>query len=204
MNIEIVNPITSKGWDSFVLKNSDCTFFHTSDWAQVLYATYGYKPLYFMVKAEGVLLALIPMMEVNSFLTGKRGVSLPFADICRPIIDAGLDEYEIWDALIEYGIKAGWKYTEIRGGGVPDERFAASSHYFEHILELFDDPEKNFRVFRESKKRNIRRAEKSGVQIEICKTSDSMEDFCHLNAITRKRHGLPPQPQLFFEKILSM
>jgi len=30
---------------------------------------------------------------------------------------------------------------------------------------------------------------------------EAMEEFFRLNCLTRKRHGLPPQPAVFFKKI---
>jgi len=42
---------------------------------------------------------------------------------------------------------------------------------------------------------------REGVEINICKSLESMKTFYKLNCITRKRHGLPPQPYYFFKNI---
>ena len=48
-------------------------------------------------------------MQVNSLLTGKRGVSLPFTDLC-PVI---AEDQAMFDGLllraIDYGREHGWK-----------------------------------------------------------------------------------------------
>ena len=41
--------------------------------------TYGYKAQYFVIKSGDKFLAVIPLMIVDSMLTGKRAVSLPFS-----------------------------------------------------------------------------------------------------------------------------
>jgi hypothetical protein len=70
--IQIINPIEYPGWDELLLTSTQSTFFHTSAWAKVLSESYKYKPLYFTIIEKGMLSALIPVMEINSFLTGKR------------------------------------------------------------------------------------------------------------------------------------
>ena len=75
-----------------------------------------YKPLYFTSIDNGKLSALIPIMEIKSFITGKRGVSLPSTDYCQPIFSGETDSQEIIDELIAFGEKAGWRYIEWRGG----------------------------------------------------------------------------------------
>ncbi len=51
------------------------------------------------------------MMEVRSWLTGKRGVSLPFTDTCDPL---GAPTDALFDEVTRYGAAQGWKYWESR------------------------------------------------------------------------------------------
>jgi len=71
MTLQILNPLEIDDWDELLLTHPDYSFFHTSAWARVLHESYGYKPLYFTAIENGRLSALIPIMEVNSFLTGR-------------------------------------------------------------------------------------------------------------------------------------
>jgi len=73
MSLEILNPLTYPNWDDLLLTHADYSFFHTTAWARVLHESYGYEPLYFTATENGRLSALIPVMEVNSFITGKPG-----------------------------------------------------------------------------------------------------------------------------------
>ena len=83
----------------------------------MLSESYGYKPLYFAIIDNGKLAGLIPVMEIESFLTGKRGVSLPFTDICHPIADTDDIFQALMERLTQHGKSAGWKYIEFKGGG---------------------------------------------------------------------------------------
>ena len=201
MNLTILNPLEYPGWDELLLTNSDYSFFHSSSWARVLCESYKYKPLYFTSIDNGKLSALIPVMDVRSPLTGRRGVSLPFTDYCQPIISDKSHFQEIIDNIIVYGKKAEWKYIEYRGGEEYFQDKIHSSFYYMHTLNLTQDEQELLSSFRSSTKRNIKKAIKEGVAIEICNSLESINEFYRLNCITRKHHGLPPQPYYFFLKI---
>src|SRR3990172_2341885 len=101
--MQIIDPTQYPNWDELLLSAPGSSFFHTSAWAKVLRDSYNYKPLYFAIVDTGGIRALIPDMEVNSFLTGKRGVSLPFSDYCGPINPAGISFRDIFIHVIEHG-----------------------------------------------------------------------------------------------------
>jgi hypothetical protein len=203
MPIQIINPIEYPGWDQLLTANENASFFHTSAWARVLYESYKYKPLYFASIDNGKLTALMPLMEIRSPLTGKRGVSLPFTDYC-PAIAADQDHYQnILEDIIAYGKKAGWKSIEFRNGENPFLNARPSSNYYAHTLKLTPNEQDLLKSFRSSTKRNIKKAEKEGVKAELHQSYDAIKEFYRLNCITRKHHGLPPQPFLFFKNIFK-
>ena len=201
MAVEIVNPIEHPDWDALVLAHPNCSFFHSSAWARVLQEAYGYKPLYFTIFDGDAISACLPVMEVSSFITGKRGVSLPFSDRCEPLADHALQ----FDALLshakEYGKKAGWKYLELRGGTAFLSGAEPSSTYLGHTLDLTIGEIGLFAALRDSTRRNTKKAEKEGVEVTVSDTMDAVTAFYDLNQVTRKHHGLPPQPFNFFRAI---
>ena len=205
MNIQIINPIEYPGWDDLLLTNDRSTFFHTTAWAKVLSESYNYKPLYFTVIEDGKLSSLIPVMEVNSFLTGKKGISLPFTDYCPLITDNQHHLNFLTEQLFQYGKKSGWQYVELRGGTEYDNTVAqASVAFIAHSLDLSQGEQDLFRNLGNSTRRNIKRAIKEKIQVIFENTRESVEIFFDLNCITRKRHGLPPQPFFFSKKFLSI
>jgi lipid II:glycine glycyltransferase (peptidoglycan interpeptide bridge formation enzyme) len=140
-------------------------------------------------------------MEVKSFLTGKRGVSLPFSDHCGPILSNGITPQEIIDFVTTHGKKSGWKYIEFRETSTFLKNEPPSEYFFGHILNLSEDVNKIFFSFKESTRRNIRKADREGVKVGIFSSLESMKEFYRLNCITRRHHGLPPQPYYFFKKV---
>ncbi|GMT46722.1 MAG: hypothetical protein IEMM0007_0288 [bacterium] len=200
LNLKIINPINYNNWDELLLSTNNYSFFHTSYWARVLHESYGYRPLYFSVIDNGSLRFSLPLMEIKSRLTGRRGVSLPFTDYCEPIINEDIHFQDILDHLIEYGKQAGWKYIEMRSLRNMSENIPPSLEYYGHTLRLSKDEDLIYSQFRSSTQRNIKKATSQGVRVAVFRTLEGVSEFYRLNCLTRKMHGIPPQPWEFFRK----
>jgi len=203
MPLQILNPLNIPNWDDLVLATGQASFFHSSAWARVLHESYGYKPIHFCSFENGKLSSLMPFMEVNSWLTGKRGVSLPFTDQVSVIAPDRTIFEKLVKGVTDYGAKAGWKYIEWRDGAFFPEDVDASASHYTHELNLMKTEKELLSGLRDSTRRNIKKAEKVGVSVEISQSLDSVKSFYRLNCITRKRHGLPPQPLSFFDKVFG-
>lgn len=201
MTIQIINPIEYPNWDELILSNDQSRYSHTSAWIKVLLETYNYKPLFFTLIENGRLIDLLPIMQIKSYLTGSRGVSLPFSDQC-PLITKNLSSFNtIFKDVIKYGKKASWKTIYLKGGNkCLSDSILPVETFLTHNLYLTKNEEEIFSSFRNSTKRNIKFAIKKNVRVKIQNTLKSIEEYYRLHCITRKRHGLPPQPFNFFKK----
>ncbi|MFO7732374.1 MAG: GNAT family N-acetyltransferase [Candidatus Aminicenantes bacterium] len=201
MDFQVVNPIDHPGWDDLLLAAGEASFFHTSAWARVLVDSYGYRPAYFAAFDQGRLSALMPFMEISSPWSGRRGVSLPFTDYCRPF---GFDRTGLQDAVRavrEHAKGRKWSYVEWRSDGHLPEEAVPTESYRLHSLDLRPDEAGLFSGLRESARRNVRKAAREGVIVEFERSTEALREFYRLQCGTRRRHGLPPQPFLFFKSI---
>lgn len=199
--VQVVNPMDIPDWDLRVASHASATFFHSSAWASVLFHSYGYTPLYLTVHDRDHLLAALPIMEVRSWLTGKRGISLPFTDECGALGPDGAALSGLFDRLLELSRTNKWDYFECRGGPKPMGDVPASISYFGHRLDLRPGPNALFEACGSSTRRAVRKAEQSGLSIEFSRELDTIRTFHELLCKTRKRHGLPPQPFSFFRQV---
>ena len=199
--MEVVDPTGIPGWDERLACHPDATVFHTAAWARVLSETYRYKPLYFTAAEDDRIVALFPFMEIQSWLTGIRGVSLPFTDECTPILSDGIDFESAISQMIDFAASHGWRTLEFRGRVRGMDKMDAAVEYLSHVLELTEKEEVLFSRFRPNVQRNIRKAERVGIEVENDRTLPGVREFYRLNCLTRRDHGLPPQPVLFFENL---
>jgi Acetyltransferase (GNAT) domain len=201
--VQIVDPLADPSWDQEVKSNSMSSVFHTTAWAKVLIKTYRHRPFYLHFCRGTETVALVPMMEVASFFTGRRGVSLPFTDFCKPLLfdhpPAGEEFFEI---ILELARSQKWRYIEVRGGR---ELFSPSANtgerYYDHTLDLTIGIEKLFAQLLSRCRNAIRRAEKSELTVHTDSTLEAVRAFYRLHIRTRRRQGLPPQPFEFFRNI---
>lgn len=197
--IKCVNPLAdSRGLNPAEIAGA--SVFHTAEWLLTLQESYGFQPCCFL-RDTGAGREYWPFLEVQSRLTGKRGISLPFTDFCYPILRRPDSPKDFWETILRHAERAGWKYLEIRGGQPIAENAPPAATYLLHYLPLKSNPAEMWRGLSKNHRRNIRRAEKSGMKIIRGVTADLLEDFYHLNQLTRRRHGLPPQPVGFFKNL---
>jgi len=201
LNIQIINPAQCPGWNNLLRTHSQTTFFHTANWAAVLNESYQYSPRYFAVIENNKIKTLLSLMEVNSFLTGRRGVSLPFTDQV-PLISENSDQFEaLLNEIATYGKKTGWKYFELRGEHPSLTQRPSSASFIVHTLDLNKNKSKIFTSFRSSTQRNIKKANRLGTIVKKETSLTAVKEFYRLNCMTRRDHGLPPQPRQFFKKL---
>lgn len=201
MDLQNINPINDPNWDNLLLTSGDFSFFHTAAWARVISRSYGYEPAYFFRTENGRLSFVMPLMSIASPVTGRRGVSLPFSDFCDFFGPNDLYLDDVVRAVLDYGRHIRWDYVEWRTTGDFVKGMAPSESFLTHDLDLERTEMKLFCGIRESKKRNIRRAQKDGVHVGVDNTAEFLLPFYRLHCQTRRRHGLPPQPFLFFRNI---
>lgn len=199
--VQRLSPNVDERWDRRLTANGGYSFFHATAWARVLQQTYGFQPNYFATLAGEHMDTLLPVMEVDSWLTGRRGVSLPFTDYCDPLAGDLTAFQQLFDQAVVYGRDRRWKYLELRGGkdflapALPSQRF------YGHEISLVGDERQLFAALTSPVRRAIRKAEKQGVTVEILKDAKGVRQFYSLQCLTRRKHGLPPQPFKFFQNL---
>lgn len=203
MPIEIVSPNEISSWDDLILSfgDKDYSIFHSLEWSKVLQESYNYKPIYLINKLSNETTAILPFMSIKKFLAGKRLVSLPFSDYCEPLINKKDDFESLINFLISFCENENIESFEIRGGREYFKNVQSAYSYYEHILELGREEKDILKNFNETTRRNIKKAVKEGILTSVDFSLNSLKEFYKLNCITRKKHGLPPQPFSFFMQI---
>ena len=201
--IQQLDPIHGDGWDEQASSSPGVSCFHGTGWARVLHHTYGHIPTYLGVLDGRRPQALLPIMEVNSPLTGRRGVSLPFADECSLLVSHGVPCDARFEEALEVGRRRRWKYLEIRGGNLEGWTDTPSVSYVGHRVELSAGEAAIFGGFEASVRRAIRKAEKSGVKIRITNSPEALEGYHGLHCQTRHKLGAPPQSVAFFRNLFE-
>lgn len=201
-----VDPLQDARWDDFLLSHPQASLFHSSPWLRALRNTYGYESIVYSTSAPGEKLqnALV-FCRVESWITGRRLVSLPFSDHCAPLLHAPGDLPFFLESLDREAREAKWRYVEFRPlepidcSCIPCQ---PSAHYVFHQLDLRPDLKTLFRNFhRNSIQRKIQRAERERLTYQESSGTSLLNAFYRLMVLTRRRHRVPPQPKHWFRNL---
>lgn len=203
-----IEPLADRRWDDFVQRHPRASLFHSSAWLKALARTYQYHPVAYTASPAGSPLQDgMVFCRVESWLTGKRLVSLPFSDHCEPLVEAPEDVAAIVAALEQESRQKKWRYIELRP--LREFAIATSLHhttvpYTFHQLDLEPELAKLFgKCHKDSTQRKILRAEREGLRYREGSTREFMEHFYALHTVTRKRHRRPPQPRKWFINLIE-
>jgi CelD/BcsL family acetyltransferase involved in cellulose biosynthesis len=203
-----LDPLSDSRWDEFVRRSAAASLFHTRSWLEALRRTYGYQPIVFTTSSDGAELKNgIVFCRVESWLTGRRLVSLPFSDYCQPLVSDGRDRDALMSALELERQAGGWRYVELRPLDeieTTQRMYRVSSTFFRHEIDLSPSVSSLFHSFhKNSIQRKIRRAEREGLEYQEGTSQAQLDAFYRLMVMTRRRHGVPPQPKVWFRNLLD-
>ncbi len=204
-DIRILTQVDDAVLRGFLDGNPQATVYHTPEWRDALVATYGYDPVYLGCFDESGLTGVLPMMEVASWLTGRRLVSLPFSNVCGPIGDEETSRRLLEEAIDLYQAR-GDAAIEIRTQAdinpVQDARLTAVSYFITSIVDLDPDPDVVWRRFKDRNVRTeVRQAGKKGVTVRAGESEEDLKRFYDIYAPSRQSHGVPPQSYGFFKNL---
>lgn len=207
MFIKRVDPLAQEEWDDRIQAIPNYTLFHSGKWAKMINAAYGYQPVYFAILDDtGETVALFPFFLVKSLAGSRRLVSVPFTDKCSPLFLKDPPTSGIVELLEQKFRELRARYVEFRSAVpelfdllVPLEQRRV---YATHTVDLTKTETEIWHSLRaKSVRYPIKKAIRNSVRVDIGTTLPYLKIFVRLNVLTRRRHGIVPQPTNFFESL---
>ncbi len=170
---KLIDPIADPAWLAFIEASPSSEVFHHPRWLELLRSQYGYE-FQACVAANGRgIEAGIPLARIESRLTGRRLVSLPFSDVCLPAVSGGADPVAsaaLGMALAEEADRDGLELTvhgELEGipGAFVQHRF------YRHLLQLSEDAAEVERGYSKSQLGAMKKARREGLRGNAAPTS---------------------------------
>jgi hypothetical protein len=201
-------PLKDSRWSEFLQRHPGSSVFHSGEWLEALRRTYRYEPIALSTSRPGADLRNAAVFcLVDSWLTGRRLVSLPFSDHCDLLLDTLEDLRALGSGLKEHLRQNDLQYIEARPLRAPNPvliQFDSTYGYFFHQIDLRPDLDTLFRNFhRSSTQRKISRAEREGLTYLEGRSEILLENFYHLYLLTRRRHIVLPQPKRWFQNLID-
>lgn len=202
-----IDPLQDPRWSEFVEGNESSSVFHTPAWLDALRRTYGYTPLVLTTNPPSSRLTNgIAFCTINSWITGRRMVSVPFSDHCEPLLDTPEAAREIFEDLKQSVRARKWRYVELRPTAkLPNATGSVECDPFVlHVLDLSPSSDTLFKALhKDCVQRKVRRAEREHLEYKNGNSSQLLEAFYRMMVKTRRKHQLPPQPIEWFRSLAT-
>jgi CelD/BcsL family acetyltransferase involved in cellulose biosynthesis len=208
--ISVVDPWKDARWDAYVASHPRATVYHTGGWIRIVCEIGRYPSLCLLSEHEGRVTGVMPLVAVESMVTGRRISTLPFSDMCFPLVEDAAAAAALLARTQEIRNQRRAKFHEMRGlpalrdgSDVEAPGYARSGHFYNFVIPLTADPEAVRMTFsRTGVRQTISKGIKLGVTVHIGETRD-LDTFYMLYVRNRLRHGIPPQPKKLFASILE-
>jgi CelD/BcsL family acetyltransferase involved in cellulose biosynthesis len=190
--------------DAHIAQEMTHTLYYTPAWLDLITELYGYAPIPLTsANASGQVTGYLPLCFIQSPMTGRRLVSLPFSDHCPLLAADEASANDLVDQAIRVAQEKRAKYLELRAG-VNDvlarrSDLVASDLYVRWLKPLTPDSDALWRSVNGSVRTAIKKAERLGVHVRMAQDRTEMEHFYRLHLLTRgKKLGMLAQPRRYF------
>lgn len=193
-------PPIAKEWNEYVFRHKNATFFHLTEWKDVVEETFGHRALYLYAENDGQISGILPLFLVDSRMFGRMLVSTAFAVYGGPVADRIETETLLIQRAEELGVELGVDYVELRRNSVTASSLPRTDLYVRFRQRLFDDPEENFKAMPREARRLVRKARKAGLSSEVSQTR--LTEFYDIYQRNVKRLGTPVYPKKLFQNLM--
>ena len=190
--------------NTFIEKHTSSSLYYSQAWLDLITQIYGYTfiPLT-TTNGVGQINGFLPLFAINSPLTGRRLVSLPFSDFCPLLAEDEASANALVDQAIQLSREQKARYLELRTGSnailARRHDLAEGNLYARWLLPLAADPESVWSGLRKPAQHQVKKSQKLGVQVRIAQLREDVGHYYRLHLQTRcKKHGMPAQPQSYF------
>ena len=113
MTVAYLDPLADPRWAAFVRCAPEADVFHHPAWLSLLHEHYRYPMQALCVLEHGEIVAGLPLARVESRLTGRRLVAVPFSDRCVPLGGVHAVQH-LGEALVAQRALSGWTSNSAR------------------------------------------------------------------------------------------
>lgn len=195
-------------WDFFLQESKNASFASLFDWKIIYEEVFGFETFYLLIQEEEKLRGILPLVLIKSPLIGKGSflISTPYltqSGLC--LNGVSLDPTPVINTLSKLVKDCGARYVEIRQivPFVSDKLFTRKDN-FTFQIDLSQGEEKLWEGFTPKVRNQIRKAQKSGIEIITGKDKYFINGFYQVFSKRMKELSFPAYPKSYIEAIVKI
>ena len=186
-------------WERFVMACPQATFFHRIGWRELQADLFHHRPHYLLAERHGVVVGVLPLVQVKSLLFGHALTSLPFAVYGGVAAADAEAEQALRRQAVELARELGVDHLELRSMSPGEPGWPVQDLYVTFRKALLPDVEANLLAIPRKQRAMVRKGTQRGLVSTI--DSDGVDAFFELYADNLHRHGTPPQSKRYFREL---
>ncbi len=207
--VYLIDPLRDVRWPNFLEHHRSASLFHSVEWLDALRRTYGFEAAAVTTsKPWEPLTNGLVFCRVQSWLTGRKLISIPFSDHCTPLVGDEAEFKLLVSRLQEEASQGRQKCLEIRSiatDSAATTGLTVARTFCLHKIDLRPTMDELFRTFHSScTSRKIKRALREHLTYEEGTSEELLQKFYVLVVQTRRRQGIPPQPISWFRNLIAL
>ncbi|MBN1559400.1 FemAB family PEP-CTERM system-associated protein [candidate division KSB1 bacterium] len=204
MNIHILTQHDADRWNSFVDASPAGTFFHRTEWKEIIERTFGFKSYYLFAEEDDLIQGVLPLFHINGLFSGKALISTPFAVYGGIVASTTVARDALFSACRERADDLGVKFVELRHlikADIPELK-SRDSLYATFIKEMPERVEDIYEQLPKEARRMVRKGRSNGLTTRI--DHDDVDTFYNIYAISVRKFGTPVFPKKLFRTCLDV
>jgi FemAB-related protein (PEP-CTERM system-associated) len=185
-------PLSSElrtGWDAFVQRHPQGTFFHLAGWEQVLQRAFGHRTHFLLAQSGDEIRGVLPLAEVKSLLFGHALISTPFCVYGGILAADDEAREELESSACALAQKLGVQYLEMRNRTRQHPEWQAKDLYVTFRKPFTQDSEQNLLAIPRKQRAMVRKAlQKEQLKAEL---DDSVDRHYDVYSASLRSLGTP-------------
>jgi FemAB-related protein (PEP-CTERM system-associated) len=188
-------------WEAYVNGQQAASAYHQSGWKAVIEQSFGHETRYLRATETGRIVGILPLVVMKSLLFGRFVVSLPYFNYAGILADDQDAEQALLDAARRLAIDEAATHLELRHRAAHGLGLMPKRHKVTMLLGLESDVETQWRALDPKVRNQIRKAEKSGAEVQFG-GQELVDSFYRIFARNMRDLGTPVYGKEFFQAIL--
>lgn len=183
-------------WDEFVKTHANATFFHRSEWKNVINKAFGHNGYYLYAENSEGVQGILPLIHIKSRLFGNTLSSMPFCTLGGIVSNTSEAQQALTNEAEKLATRLGVDCLEMRNLKPQHQGWPCKDDlYVNFSKEIDPDPEVNMKAIPRKQRAMVRKGIKAGLVGEI---DQDVERFYEAYAHSVHALGTPVFSKKYF------
>lgn len=205
--VELAQSGRDDEWRDYVARAPAASPYHELEWREITQASFGHRSSYLMVREDGRVRGVLPLVEMRSAMFGHFFVSLPFLDAGGILADTPEHEAALATAAADLAGKRGVRHVELRqtlgSAALAEAGWRLRQHKVALAIDLRTGPDRIWSGLSSRLRGKVRKAGKSGAVFSV-EGAEALDAFYRVFALNMRDLGTPVYGPAFFRNIMRL